>query len=170
MPVLLRVNAQVTVKNRRRVSGEVVGRLHIRYAKLKAVTTEAHEASSLIDEFPALFVMAAAATGVSVFKGLAELRFKESDRLSAMAEALQLNGVEVEVIGDSLKIKGSGKNVPGGALVASPFDHRVAMALALLGLIAEKPIEVSGAETLATSFPGFVKVLRALGANLKERP
>jgi 3-phosphoshikimate 1-carboxyvinyltransferase len=163
--VLKRMGAAVEISHRRTASGEARGALRVRHAKLRAVTTAAAEAASLIDEFPILFALAAAAKGASRFEGLGRLREKESDRLLAMARALAANGVEAVVSGDDLTIAGSGI-VPGGGCIDAALDHRVAMAMSVLGLAAAKPVRVGGAETIATSFPGFVKVMRGLGAGI----
>lgn len=165
LKVLKRMGASLAVANPRTVSGEARGTLRVKHSNLRAVSTAAVEASALIDEFPALFVLAAAAKGTSRFEGLGALRVKESDRLSAMARALGANGAAAEISGDSLTIAG-GKRIPGGGKVEAALDHRIAMAGAVLGLRAENPVRIEGAETIATSFPGFVKVMRALGADM----
>jgi 3-phosphoshikimate 1-carboxyvinyltransferase len=100
-----------------------------------------------------------------VMRGLKELRVKESDRLSAVAEGLKANGVDVEIQGDDLIVHGKGR-VPGGGLVATHMDHRIAMAFLVMGLASEKPVAVDDAGIIATSFPGFPSLMRSLGAEL----
>jgi 3-phosphoshikimate 1-carboxyvinyltransferase len=90
---------------------------------------------------------------------------KESDRLGAIADGLKANGVEVEIAGDDLIVHGKGR-APGGGLVATHMDHRIAMAFLVMGLASEKPVRVDDAAFIATSFPGFSSLMRGLGADL----
>ncbi|HXV73102.1 MAG TPA: 3-phosphoshikimate 1-carboxyvinyltransferase, partial [Sphingomonadales bacterium] len=163
LKVLKRMGARLAITNRRTASGEARGTIRAQFSRLRAITTPRNEAVALIDEFPILFVLAAAAKGTSRFRALSALRTKESDRLEGFARVLVANGIKARVSGDAMIITGR-PAVPGGALIDAGHDHRVAMAMGVLGLTAEKPVRVTGAETLATSFPGFVKVMRALGA------
>jgi 3-phosphoshikimate 1-carboxyvinyltransferase len=119
----------------------------------------------MIDEIPLLAVAAAFADGESVIHGLGELRHKESDRLGAIVAGLAACGVTATARGDSLHIFGRGK-VRGGARIAAQGDHRIAMAFLVLGLASGEPVEVDSAEMIATSFPGFVATMRALGADI----
>ena len=120
----------------------------------------------MIDEIPALAVACAFADGESVIEGLAELRMKESDRLGSIVAGLTACGVAALIDGDSLRIFGSSK-VRGGAGIPTQGDHRIAMAFLALGLAAQEPVEVDKAEMIATSFPGYVEVMRALGADIQ---
>ena len=90
----------------------------------------------------------------------------ESDRLAAMASGLVAAGVELEEGSDSLVIHGTGRPPKGGVSIASGLDHRIAMAFLVLGMVSENPITVTGAETINTSFPGFVDLMNGLGADL----
>jgi 3-phosphoshikimate 1-carboxyvinyltransferase len=119
----------------------------------------------MIDEYPVLAVAASFAQGTTVMRGLKELRVKESDRLSAVADGLRGNGVEVEIKGDDLIVHGKGR-VPGGSVVPTHMDHRIAMAFAVMGLASEKPVRIDDAAFIATSFPGFPALMRSLGAEL----
>jgi 3-phosphoshikimate 1-carboxyvinyltransferase len=98
-------------------------------------------------------------------RGLKELRVKESDRLAATADMLRVNGVEVGIFGDDLVVEGHG-HVKGGGFVATEMDHRIAMAALVLGLAADNPVKIDDAAFIATSFPGFANVMRALGGDL----
>jgi len=122
----------------------------------------------MIDEYPALAMAAACAEGRTVMRGLAELRVKESDRLSAIAQGLAACGVKVAVEGDDLIVEGSGRPPAGGATIAARLDHRIAMAFLVLGLASEAPVAVDDARTIASSFPGFADLMRGLGAELAE--
>ena len=119
----------------------------------------------MIDEYPLLAVAAAFAPGTSVFHGLGELRLKESDRLAAVVEGLQACGVEARINGERLSVTGG--TVRSGT-VATHGDHRIAMAFLVLGLGALGPVSVDKAEMIATSFPGFVAAMRAIGARIEE--
>ena len=119
---------------------------------------------SMIDEIPALAVAAARARGLTRISGAAELRVKESDRIAALATNLRRLGVEVEENPDGLAIHGG--RIRGGTVDAEG-DHRIAMAFAVAGLLAEGAVTVKGAREIATSFPGFVATLRDLGAEVE---
>ena len=119
----------------------------------------------MIDEYPVLAVAASLAEGVTVMRGLKELRVKESDRLAAVADGLKTNGVEVEVDGDDLIVHGRGR-AAGGGMVATHMDHRIAMAFLVMGLASERAVGVDDMSFIATSFPGFVAMMRGLGADM----
>ena len=145
--------------------GEQVADLRARTSPLKGVEVPASRAPAMIDEYPVLAVAAAFAEGTTVMRGLKELRVKESDRLAATAALLRANGVEAEIDGDDLIVHGMGRTV-GGGFVATHMDHRIAMAALVMGLASEKPVRVDDASFIATSFPGFVELMRGLGAEL----
>ncbi len=149
----------------RNEGGEEVADLRARMSVLKGVEVPAARAPAMIDEYPVLAVAAASAEGTTVMRGLKELRVKESDRLAATAALLRANGVEAEIDGDDLIVQGKGRAV-GGGLVATHMDHRIAMAALVMGLASEKPVKVDDAGFIATSFPGFVDLMRGLGAAL----
>jgi 3-phosphoshikimate 1-carboxyvinyltransferase len=121
----------------------------------------------MIDEYPMLACLAAYADGETRMEGLAELKVKESDRLAATAAGLAANGVAAKVDGDALIVQG-GKGVPGGGLVATHLDHRIAMAFLTLGLGADRPVTVDDAAMIATSFPEFRALMAGLGAEFAE--
>jgi 3-phosphoshikimate 1-carboxyvinyltransferase len=98
-------------------------------------------------------------------RGLKELRVKESDRLAATAEMLRVNGVAVEIDGDDLVVHGKGR-APGGGEVKTHMDHRIAMSAMVMGLASENPVRVDDSAFIATSFPGFVDLMRSTGADL----
>lgn len=166
--VLRRMGARLELTGRRVVNGEARGTVRARFSRLNAVTTPSRDASGLIDEFPILFSLAATARGTSRFCGLAALRTKESDRLSVMARALALNGVNLKASHDTLSITGT-SSLSGGMILDPERDHRIAMSLAVAGLTAQRPLRISNAETIATSFPDFAKVMRSLGAAIMVR-
>src|ERR1700722_19016894 len=145
--------------------GEPMAGLRVRSASLRGVEGPAARAPSMIDEYPVLAVAAAFAEGDTVMRGLKELRVKESDRLAATAQMLRVNGVEVDIDGDDLIVHGRG-HVPGGALVATHMDHRLAMSALVIGLASDRPVKVDDATFIATSFPGFADMMRRLGGDL----
>src|SRR5690606_34785779 len=118
-----------------------------------------------IDEFPVLFVAAALAEGRTVTRGLDELRVKESDRLTVMAEALSAVGARVEEREDGLVVEGTGgEPLAGGGPVATHLDHRIAMSMAVAGLVSRTGVEVDDTRPIATSFPAFEALLDGLCA------
>ncbi len=165
LATLAEMGAHIEVENRRENGGEIVGDLHVRASALKGVEVPAERAPSMIDEYPVLAVLAAFAEGRTVMRGLEELRVKESDRLSAIAEGLRACGVHVEELPDGLIIDGRGADgVAGGAQVATRMDHRIAMSFLVAGMAARQTIGVDDTRMIATSFPDFEEVMRNLGA------
>jgi 3-phosphoshikimate 1-carboxyvinyltransferase len=144
-------------------SGEPMAQLRVRASKLRGVVVPPERAPSMIDEYLVLAVAASFAEGTTIMRGLQELRVKESDRLEATADMLRANGVKVEVAGDDLIVEGRG-HVPGGGLVATHMDHRIAMSALVMGLAADKPVKVDDTAFIATSFPDFIPMMRSLGA------
>jgi 3-phosphoshikimate 1-carboxyvinyltransferase len=162
---LREMGAAIEVLEARNEGGEDVADLRVRASNLKGVEVPAPRAPSMIDEYPILAVAAAFAEGTTVMRGLKELRVKESDRLAATADALRQNGVEVEIQGDDLVVHGRGRP-PGGGLVKTHMDHRIAMSALVMGLGSDRPVTVDDAAFIATSFPDFAGLMRALGADL----
>ncbi len=144
-------------------AGEPMAQLRVRGSKLRGVTVPPERAPSMIDEYLVLAVAASYAEGTTTMRGLHELRVKESDRLAATADMLRVNGVKAEISGDDLIVEGRG-HVPGGGLVATHMDHRIAMPALVMGLASDKPVKVDDTAFIATSFPDFIPMMRALGA------
>ena len=162
---LREMGARIDLLDTRSDVGEAMADFRIRACELRGVDVPAERAPSMIDEYPILAVAAAFARGTTVMRGLKELRVKESDRLAAVADGLAANGVAVEIDGDDLIVHGTGK-VEGGGTAATHMDHRIAMAFLTMGLASARPVAVDDASFIATSFPGFVPMLRGLGADL----
>jgi 3-phosphoshikimate 1-carboxyvinyltransferase len=166
---LMEMGADVTLENRREEGGEPAADLRVRFGPLRGVEVPLERAASMIDEYPILAALAATAEGVTVMRGIKELRVKESDRIDAMARGLEACGVKVEEGQDYMIVHGRGpRGVQGGVMVASRLDHRIAMAFLCLGLAARRPIALDDAATIATSFPGFVELMRGLGAEIAD--
>jgi len=159
------MGASIERLDQRNEGGEDVADLRIRAGALRGIEVPAARAPSMIDEYPILAVAAAFAEGVTVMRGLKELRVKESDRLAATAALLRANGVAAEIEGDDLIVQGKGRPA-GGGVVTTHMDHRIAMAAIVLGLASEKPVQIDDGTFIATSFPGFVELMRSLGAEL----
>jgi 3-phosphoshikimate 1-carboxyvinyltransferase len=162
---LREMGADIEALDLRSDGGEEMADLRVRASALRGVEVPAPRAPSMIDEYPVLAVAASFAQGTTVMRGLKELRVKESDRLAAIAAGLAANGVEVEIEGDDLIVHGKAR-VPGDGTVVTHMDHRIAMAFLVMGLASEKPVRVDDAAIIATSFPGFPALMRALGADL----
>ncbi len=145
-------------------AGEPMAQLRVRASKLRGVEVPAERAPSMIDEYLVLAVAASFAEGTTIMRGLQELRVKESDRLEATADMLRVNGVKVEISGDDLIVEGRG-HVPGGGVVATHMDHRIAMSALVMGCAADKPVTIDDTAFIATSFPDFIPMMRTLGAD-----
>lgn len=163
---LREMGADIEETNRRIEGGEEVADLRVRHTLLKGVDVPAERAPSMIDEYPILAVAAAFAEGETRMNGLAELRVKESDRLSAVADGLTANGVANRTEGDDLIVAGGSGRVAGGGVVATHMDHRIAMSFLVMGLAAQRAVGVDDSAFIATSFPQFVPMMRDLGGVL----
>jgi len=165
LTTLTEMGARIEILESRGDAGEAMADLRIRAGELRGVEVPPERAPSMIDEYPILAVAAAFARGTTVMRGLKELRVKESDRLAAVAEGLAANGVAAEIAGDDLIVHGTGA-VAGGGTVTTHMDHRIAMAFLIMGLASARAVGVDDATFIATSFPGFVPMMRSLGADL----
>ncbi|EAW40126.1 response regulator receiver domain protein (CheY-like) [marine gamma proteobacterium HTCC2080] len=164
--ILTLMGADISVLNPREIGGEPVADLQVRYAPLHGIDIPEDEVPLAIDEFPALFIAAACASGTTTLRGASELRVKESDRIAAMAEGLDTLGIKNEPTPDGIVIEG-GKL--GGGSVNTFHDHRIAMAFAIAGLRASAAIEVLDCDHVATSFPGFAELISSAGLSLETR-
>ncbi|WP_186378772.1 3-phosphoshikimate 1-carboxyvinyltransferase [Sphingobium sp. B2] len=163
--LLREMGGSIEVINPREVGGEPVGDLAVTASALKGVEPDPARAPSMIDEYPVAFIAAALAQGRSVFRGLEELRVKESDRIATMAAGLRAIGVTVEELEDGIIIEGSGgAPLAGGGPIATKLDHRIAMSFAVAGLVSRDGVMIDDMAPVATSFPTFVPLLRTLGA------
>ena len=170
LDTLTEMGAELSLLQERIEGGEPVADLRLRSSALRGVEVPAERAPRMIDEYPVLAVAAAFAKGRTVMHGLGELRVKESDRLSAIAQGLTACGVSVAVDGDTLAVDGLGAPPAGGAEIAAKLDHRIAMAFLVLGLAARRPVRIDDGATIATSFPGFVEAMNGLGASIAPAP
>jgi 3-phosphoshikimate 1-carboxyvinyltransferase len=158
--VLRRMGADIEVREFSESLGEPVGEVVVRESRLSGTEVKAHEVPSLIDEIPVLAVLATAATGKTTFKGVSELKVKESDRLILLAANLAAVGAECRVVGDTLHVCGMSKP-PRGA-VETGFDHRMAMAFAVLDRMPGASVALSEVRSPRVSYPGFFRDLDRL--------
>ena len=161
---LVEMGADISFENERVEGGEPVADLRVRFGPLKGVEVPPERAPSMIDEYPILAVLAATAQGVTVMRGIKEMRVKECDRIDAMARGLEACGVQVEEGEDYLIVHGMGR-VPGGASCKTHLDHRIAMSFLCLGMAAENPVGIDDCKPIETSFPDFIPLMTRLGAS-----
>jgi 3-phosphoshikimate 1-carboxyvinyltransferase len=164
---LKEMGADIEIGAEREAAGEPVADLTVSSSLLTGVDVPAERAPSMIDEFPVLAVAAACAAGTTRMRGLAELRVKESDRLAAIAAGLEACGARLEIAGDDLLVHGEGRPPRGGATIATRMDHRIAMAFLVLGQVTAEPVAIDDGRFIDTSFPGFVALMRGLGATIE---
>lgn len=162
--ILQSMGADISLENDQLLGEEPVADIRVRSSKLHGGPVDASLVSLAIDEFPVLFVAAAAASGKTEFSGIGELRVKESDRISAMAEAFGNLGIQVDETDDGAVVHGGRFN---GGTVQSHGDHRVAMSLAVAGTIAADEVIVEDVNAVDTSFPGFCECMTAIGAQIQ---
>jgi 3-phosphoshikimate 1-carboxyvinyltransferase len=165
LDALVAMGADLEIKATGQAMGEPVGSVRARWAgkPLRGITVAGELALRSIDEIPALAVAAAMAKGTTEFCDLRELRVKESDRIACIARELQRAGMTVREAPDGFSVTGTGGNPSLGGRVQPDGDHRIAMAGAILGLVADDATEVPS-QDIATSFPSFARLLQVLGA------
>jgi len=154
------MGADIRIENQGESGGEAVGDLIVRHAPLHGIELPEALVPDMIDEFPALFIAAAVASGRTVVRGAAELRVKESDRIATMANGLRALGVRIEETPDGAIIDGG--SIHGGT-VDSHGDHRIAMSFAVAGLVARDAVTIRDCANVATSFPGFLALANRCG-------
>jgi len=154
------MGADIVEQNRREQGGEVIADLCVRHAPLHGIEVPVELVPDMIDEFPILFIAAAAARGKTRIHGAGELRVKESDRIAAMARGLLAIGADIVEHDDGATIVGGA--LAGGA-VDSCGDHRIAMSFAVAGLVARAPVMIDDCANVATSFPAFIALANGVG-------
>ena len=164
--ILKLMGADISILNTREVGGEPVADIRVRHANLKGVAIPREQVPLAIDEFPALFIAAAVASGETVLTGAEELRVKESDRIAVMARGLKTLGIDARETPDGIVIRGGA--VRGGA-VDSHGDHRIAMAFAIAALRANGAVTVRDCKNVDTSFPGFAGLARRAGLGIEVK-
>ncbi|MGQ0587428.1 MAG: 3-phosphoshikimate 1-carboxyvinyltransferase [Gammaproteobacteria bacterium] len=162
--ILRRMGADLEVRGERMLGGEPVADIRVRGRALHGISIGRDLVAAAIDEFPAIFVAAACAEGMTEVSGAAELRVKESDRIQAMCEGLWTLGVAAQPRPDGARISGGRL---GGGRVASRGDHRVAMAFSMAALRAEQPVTITDCANVNTSFPGFADLAAGAGLGIR---
>ncbi len=165
---LREMGAIIEMESQSSEGGEDVATFRVKASELKGVDVPPERAPSMIDEYPILAVAASFATGTTRMRGLQELRVKESDRLAAVEAGLKAAGVTCHIDGDDLVVEGGRGLVAGGGMVATHLDHRIAMSFLVMGMASQKPMAVDDGAMIATSFPSFVPMMQALGADISD--
>ncbi len=164
--ILRLMGADIEILNKREFGAEPVADLRVRYAPLRGIDIPVEYVPLAIDEFPAIFIAAAVATGRTLLTGAEELRVKESDRIAAMATGLHILGVDATPRPDGIEIEGG---TLGAGTIDSLGDHRIAMSFAVAGLVAQGPISIDDCANVATSFPGFVELAQRAGLQINSQ-
>jgi 3-phosphoshikimate 1-carboxyvinyltransferase len=160
LDILRSMGAEIELQNPRLLAQEPVADVRVRSSELHGISVDPELVSLAIDEFPVLFVAAAAASGTTTFSGIGELRVKESDRIASMSDGLRKMGITVDEFQDGASVHGGQFNA---ATVASFGDHRIAMAFAASGA----PVLIEDVAAVDTSFPGFAGLMRSLGLDIE---
>ena len=168
--ILKKMNVKIIIKNKKKYNGEYVADLLVKSCKsLNAIKCEKKYNSRAIDEFPLIFLACAKAKGISYFNNLSELRQKESDRLKITSNFLKMIGIKVEEKFDSLKIYGNPKLELNKKFIIKNYmkDHRVFMMACIAALTFGGKFEIHDKDSIKTSFPSFMKILKKIGAEIK---
>lgn len=166
--ILRMMGGNITYLREYEAGGEPVADIRVRHAPLHGIAIPEDQVPLAIDEFPALFIAAACASGETILSGAEELRVKESDRIQTMADGLAVLGVEHDVRPDGIRIQGMGEEGNfGGGTIHSHGDHRIAMSFTIAALRARETIRILDCNNVATSFPGFAELVQRCGMGLQ---
>ena len=166
LDVLKKMKAKITIKNKKTICGEVVGDIEAKSSNLKATVVSEKMAPRLIDEYPILFIAACFAKGTSNFKGIEELRVKESDRIKSMEDGLKPLGVKISSTKNSAKITGTNSfKLNKQIKIDAKGDHRIAMSFYVLSQVLNKSFKIKDFNYVKTSFPSFTKTINQLKKN-----
>lgn len=161
--ILQMMGANIELMNRRLLGEEPVADIVVKSSQLKGIEIPLELVPLAIDEFPAIFIAAACAEGITILRGAKELRVKESDRIQVMADGLTAIGINAQTIEDGIVIHGG--KIKGGK-INSHGDHRIAMSFAIAGLMAQNEITIEDCANVATSFPNFVELAQQIGLQI----
>jgi 3-phosphoshikimate 1-carboxyvinyltransferase len=166
LDVLKKMKAKIKIKNKKTICGEVVGDIEAKSSNLKATVVPEKMAPRLIDEYPILFIAACFAKGTSNFKGIEELRVKESDRIKSMEDGLKPLGVKISSTKNSAKITGTNSfKLNKQIKIDAKGDHRIAMSFYVLSQVLNKSFKIKDFNYVKTSFPSFTKTINQLKKN-----
>lgn len=160
---LRQMGGDIRFLRERNVGGEPVADIKVNYSQLRGIDVAPELVPLAIDEIPVLCVAAACADGVTRISGAEELRHKESDRISSVVTGLRNLGIEVVEQKDGMEITGG--QIQGG-VVDSEHDHRIAMAFAVAGAVAQQRVVINDCQNVATSFPNFIDLATELGLEI----
>jgi 3-phosphoshikimate 1-carboxyvinyltransferase len=162
------MGAKLFIKNKRNINGEIVADIEAKSSELNGCELNKDMARLMIDEYPIVSIAASFANSPSIFKGLGELRVKESDRLELIRYNLDNCGIFSKIIGDDLLVDPTNNFSPKQKIIRTDCDHRIAMAFAIMGTRLGINLNIKDSEYIKTSFPKFIKELNSLGGNLTE--
>jgi len=168
LDAITRMGGKIIINNKREINGEIVCDLNVRNSKLKGCDLDSNMATLMIDEFPILSIAASFANSPSIFRGLEELIIKESNRLELIKHNLKNCGIYCEINNNSLVIDPTKKFDFKLNIIKTNFDHRIAMAFAVMGTKLGINLKIKDAECIKTSFPEFINELNSLGGSLSE--
>ena len=167
--VLKDMGADISFLNHRVMAAEEVYDIRVRSSNLKGISIPRKLSPTMIDDYPILAVAASMAKGKTYFKGVNELRFKESDRFSGILNLLEKSGVRADSKKDDIIIYGKSELKKGDIDIETNLDHRMAMSALVMGLVSKKEVKIDNDETIKTSFPSFYKVMLKIGAKLSKK-
>ena len=165
---LKKMNAKISIINKRLRNNETIGDIIVESSDLIGCDLDKEMAMLMIDEFPILSIAASFAKSPSIFRGLNELRVKESDRLELIRSNLDTCGINCKIIGDDLHINPINNFEPKNDIIKTNFDHRIAMSFAIMGTKQGANLKIENPECIKTSFPNFIEVFNKTGGNLVE--
>jgi len=163
---LIKMGANIKIKNIKNINSEKIGDIFIKYSKLKGCILDKKIVPTMIDEYPILSIAAAHAKTASKFKGLKELKVKESNRLIAISNNLSKFGAKCKLNDNEIIINPIKNKKNKIIVIDSKKDHRIAMSFIIMGMLSEKGVIVKGCEYINTSFPNFIKEIKKIGANI----
>ena len=167
--ILKNCGANISFKNQKKSNNELRGDIVVKNSKIKPIKASKKYYVNSTDEYPILFVIAALTKGVSVFKGINDLANKESDRIKEMQKVLKQVGVKTKSSKNNLKIFGKGNINASKKYIKVPNlgDHRICMSAFVLANLTGARAKINNFETVFTSSPSFLKIMKTLGAKFE---
>ncbi|MBR71995.1 MAG: 3-phosphoshikimate 1-carboxyvinyltransferase [Rhodospirillaceae bacterium] len=169
LDTLVEMGAKISLSRTKNDEFEPTADISVSYSELSGINVPPERSPMMIDEYPILAVIASAAKGITQMRGIRELRLKESDRISATVNLLRASDIVVDEYEDGLAVHGNNKLLKGGSLIPTLLDHRIGMAAIILGLSSKSGISIDDSAPISTSFPGFVDIMKKIGADIFSR-
>lgn len=160
------MGGKIKIKNKKKICGETVGDIEVKYSKLKGCNLKSNISPTMIDEYPIIAIAASQASSPSKFNGLKELKHKESNRLNSISLNLKRCGIKNIIKNNNLTIYPSKNNQNKVIKIDPKKDHRIAMSFAVMGMVYKHGIKIKDAEYINTSFPNFIEKINNIGANI----